>query len=138
MSGFQQRWDDWGYSAIAVDGGTGFYQGTTQWLNDQADLFEAETWQAMGERLSDAASKTMDITADYAASTYEKLKQTAQDIGDALDDADLGIGPGGAPRLMTLSNRHAQWLQKRQTRSSRALIRLLKCWKPVRKPSANC
>ena len=90
MREFQTRWDTYGYAAIALDGGSGLLTGGSGWVKDQAELFEAETWQALGSTLSDAAGKTIDVTAGYASDVFDRIKTTSQTLGDAIDDADLG------------------------------------------------
>jgi len=86
MAVFQSNWDEYGYASIAIDGGSGFVDGADKWLDDQADLFEVETWSNLGSLIKEGAGIAFDTTADYAASTFESVVATANEHAEWLDE----------------------------------------------------
>ncbi|MEQ3531441.1 hypothetical protein [Pseudoalteromonas sp. XMcav11-Q] len=86
MSGFQSDWDEYGFAAIAINGAQGAYQGGSKWLEDQADLFEAQTWIDLGKTIKSVAGSAYDTTADYASERFEQLRQSANEMSNWIEE----------------------------------------------------
>lgn len=74
MTEFQRQWDDGPALAFIVSAKEGFNQGGAEWLKDQAELFEAKTWQDLGGKIKEAAGTAYDRLASYSKAHYESLK----------------------------------------------------------------
>jgi len=74
MSEFQQQWDENPTLAFLVSAREGWNAGGADWLNDQAELFEKETWVNLGNKLQEAAGTGYDRLATYSKERYESLK----------------------------------------------------------------
>ncbi|WP_163831829.1 hypothetical protein [Spartinivicinus ruber] len=86
MSEFQGQWETYGYMSIALSGGEGLYAGSSDWIDDQADLFEAETWSKLGDTISEATGKAFDTAADYAQEVYERAVKNANEAAEWVDE----------------------------------------------------
>ena len=86
MAEFQELWDTYGYASIAISGAEGAYQGAANWLGDQAELFEAETWKKLGTDIADITSTAFDYASDYAKETGDKILKTANELSDWTDE----------------------------------------------------
>ncbi|WP_199610004.1 AHH domain-containing protein [Flocculibacter collagenilyticus] len=89
MAPFQAQWDDYGYAAIAIAGAQGLYAGADKWLEEQADLFEIETWSSIATDITSLTDKALDYAADYAHDTYIEIRDSANQTTDwVADNAD--------------------------------------------------
>jgi hypothetical protein len=74
MSEFQSQWDGGPGWALVTSYGEGLHAGSDDWIDDQADLFKAETWVNLGSKIKDAAGSTYDTLAGYVGKRYDNLK----------------------------------------------------------------
>lgn len=74
MSEFQQQWDESPALAFITSAHEGWNAGGADWLNDQAELFEAKLWIDLGGKFKDAANAGYDRLAVYSKQRYGQLK----------------------------------------------------------------
>jgi methyl-accepting chemotaxis protein len=63
----------------------GAFSGGEAWFDDQAELFDGDTWEQFGKSLSDGLSDALDFTASYIPEAYDSITKT---IEDTLEDID--------------------------------------------------
>lgn len=74
MSEFQQQWDDNPVLAFINSAHDGWNAGGAEWLSDQAELFEKETWINFGNQVKEFAGAGYDRLATYSAQRYEEIR----------------------------------------------------------------
>lgn len=87
MSEFQKQWDDYGAASILMSGSEGLYQGAADWVKDQGELLEAETWRELGRTFADVTGNVWDYTATYVETKYNDLKKSAAEVHEDLEEA---------------------------------------------------
>lgn len=75
MAEFQQQWDDNPTLAFINSAREGWNAGGAEWLKDQAELFEKETWINLGNKIGATAGNAYDRLATYSKQRYEDLQQ---------------------------------------------------------------
>lgn len=85
MAEFQQQWDAGPTMAFITAAREGWNQGGADWLSDQAELFEKETWTALGRNIKDFAGSTYDRLATYSKQRYENLRD---ELNKHIENAD--------------------------------------------------
>lgn len=91
MSEFQKQWDDYGVASIAISEGEGLYAGASEWIEDQSDLFKAQTWKDLGNQISDAAGNTWDTAVNYSKSQYEQMRKQVAAANQWIDKNDENL-----------------------------------------------
>lgn len=74
MSEFQQQWNDNPTLAFINSTYEGWNAGGADWLSDQAELFEKETWIKLGDQVKDFAGNGYDRLATYSKQRYESIR----------------------------------------------------------------
>jgi hypothetical protein len=74
MSEFQKHWDDNPTLAFITSANEGWRAGGADWLQDQAEMFEAKLWVDLGGKIREAAGTGCDLLAGYSKQYYESLK----------------------------------------------------------------
>lgn len=74
MAEFQQQWDEGPTMAFITAAREGWNQGGADWLNDQAELFEKDTWVKLGRDVKEFAGTSYDRLATYSKQRYESLR----------------------------------------------------------------
>lgn len=85
MKPFREQWDEYGYLSLAMSKMDGAFSAGEEWLDNQAELFDGDTWEQFGRSLSDGLSDSLDFTASYIPEAYDAITNT---INDTLDDID--------------------------------------------------
>lgn len=75
MEEFQQRWDANPALSIAEAVIAGASDGGSTWLSDQADMFDKEYWQQLGQQIENFAGGCIDRLAIYSRQQYEDLER---------------------------------------------------------------
>lgn len=74
MQEFQEQWDENPALAFLDSAREGFNAGGADWLDDQAELFEKETWIDLGEKIAKATENIYDRLAIYSKQRYQELQ----------------------------------------------------------------
>ena len=86
MNPFQQQWNEYGYGSLVFNGAEGLWDGSSAWLEDQAELFDADMWKSFGNSVSEGLSEALDFTADLIPDVYEKIDESIEDTKQWLND----------------------------------------------------
>jgi len=87
MSEFQKQWDDYGAASIVMSGSEGLYSGAVDWIKEQGELLEAETWKELGNTIAAFSGNVWDFTATYVEAKYNELKSTVSEANEWIDEA---------------------------------------------------
>ncbi|MFT5085270.1 MAG: hypothetical protein ACI9Y1_003328 [Lentisphaeria bacterium] len=91
MKGFTEIWDEYGWLSIALSFDNGQKEGAEAWLEDQASLFDKDTWVALGDKVGELTSSTLDYAADYASDTYDNVVERANDLSEWAEDNEENL-----------------------------------------------
>lgn len=75
MAEFQQHWDENPTLSMWVSAREGFNAGGADWLKDQAELFDKDTWKKLGDKISESTGGVYDRLAIYTKQRYEDLQK---------------------------------------------------------------
>lgn len=89
MAEFQQQWDEGPTMAFITAAREGWNQGGADWLNDQAELFEKETWLQLGRNVKEFTGSAFDRLATYSKQRYESLRDEINQHVENADDTIL-------------------------------------------------
>jgi hypothetical protein len=73
MAEFQYQWDANPASAFLDSARAGAMEGTSEWIGDQAALFDKSTWTDLGTQIEDFAGNCLDRMATYSKQQYQNL-----------------------------------------------------------------
>lgn len=86
MQEFQEQWDENPALAFLDSAREGFNAGGADWLDDQAELFEKETWIDLGKKIAKATENTYDRLAIYSKQRYQELQAEVNKHIESPDD----------------------------------------------------
>lgn len=88
MQPFQKKWDAGPKMALAEAVWEGAAAGASGWGEDFAEMFEAKTWQNLGNKVKDAAGTAYDTAGVYAISAKNDIKKSVNEAVKNIDTAD--------------------------------------------------